>query len=65
MEDEDECSCGLLQMLQPLLEGLPGCDCERDRLRPHVCPYQEEIDGDVDSLCTCCEKCERECAWDV
>jgi len=32
---------------------------------PHPCPYSQEIKGDDDTLCRCCDWCERECARDI
>lgn len=32
---------------------------------PHTCPYAEDIGGDSDTLCTCCQDCEGECAQDI
>lgn len=26
-------------------------------IAPHTCPYAEDIKGDYDTLCTCCEDC--------
>jgi hypothetical protein len=40
-----------------------GC-CAHEVCEPHTCPYVEEIYGD-ESLCTCCERCESECAADI
>jgi len=31
----------------------------------HSCPFAEEINGDFDSLCNCCEICTHECAMDI
>jgi len=42
---------------------LPGCSHET--LKPHSCPYGEDIHGDYDTLCTCCEYCQGECANDI
>lgn len=28
----------------------------------HTCPYLEELKGDYESLCTCCEQCTYECS---
>ncbi len=32
---------------------------------PHTCPYAEDINGDSETLCECCEKCAHECAMDI
>lgn len=39
--------------------------CPNLGLPPHPCPYQEEINGDHKTLCTCCDKCSLECADDI
>jgi hypothetical protein len=31
---------------------------------PHVCPYSEEINGDL-TLCDCCEECEADCCVSI
>jgi len=32
---------------------------------PHICPYQEDINGDSTTLCTCCDKCQQNCIADI
>ncbi len=32
---------------------------------PHVCPFKAEINDDVETKCTCCDSCARECAEDI
>lgn len=32
---------------------------------PHICPYASDIHGDFETLCTCCELCQRQCAMDI
>ena len=31
----------------------------------HSCPYNEEINGDFNTLCTCCGDCQAECALEI
>lgn len=31
----------------------------------HTCPFAEEVRGDFESLCNCCESCSYNCAMDV
>lgn len=31
----------------------------------HGCPYREDIDGDYDYRCNCCDACRHECAMDI
>lgn len=40
------------------------CTCDL-RHSGYTCPYREEIYDDYQSLCTCCEYCEEQCAWDI
>ena len=42
----------------------PRCG-KRPAQPPHTCPYAEEIHGDRETLCECCEECEKQCAWDI
>lgn len=32
---------------------------------PHPCPYQSDVNNDSDTLCTCCEDCQKQCADDI
>jgi hypothetical protein len=43
------------------------CDCNEpsDKPEPHTCPYAEEIGGDSETLCTCCDACTYECAMNI
>jgi len=42
------------------------CKCGRNPAEePHTCPYSEEIGGNSETLCTCCEDCRHECAMDI
>ncbi|MBT4730735.1 MAG: hypothetical protein HOK52_07405 [Candidatus Marinimicrobia bacterium] len=35
------------------------------KTEPHICPYKDDIDGDDETLCTCCEYCSEQCAADI
>ena len=52
-----------------MTEQLNNSMCERcgenDACEPHICPYAEDIHGDYETLCTCCEKCQHECCMDI
>ena len=39
--------------------------CKHEPLDKHTCPYQEDVNGDSESLCNCCDECTQECAWDI
>lgn len=32
---------------------------------PHPCPFDQEIEGNDDDVCTCCETCQEDCEIDV
>ena len=33
---------------------------------PHLCPYQEDVNGDDNpKFCTCCKECVRVCADEI
>jgi hypothetical protein len=38
---------------------------KQEYIEPHTCPYNEEIHGDSETLCTCTPEQERECLWDI
>ena len=46
-------------------EEMCGACGVREATEPHPCPYRAEIHDDSESLCTCCDECEQECAWDI
>jgi hypothetical protein len=41
------------------------CTCDTEVIEPHTCPFAEDVNGDSESLCTCCEHCEDDCAMDI
>ncbi len=44
----------------------PACPrCKRAGQEEHPCPYQEEMGGNGDVVCTCCDVCMSECARDI
>jgi len=40
-------------------------NCGNAATEPHTCPFAEEINDDSETLCTCCDDCTQECAWDI
>jgi len=32
---------------------------------PHTCPYAEDIDGDSETLCNCCDSCWSDCSDEI
>jgi hypothetical protein len=39
-----------------------GCDGKGLATEPHSCPFQKEINDDMNpEYCRCCEDCEQEC----
>ena len=42
------------------------CKCgKHPATSPHTCPFNEEIRPKNKTLCTCCDKCQRECMRDI
>ena len=41
------------------------CRCGSDPESLHICPYQQDINGDSETLCNCCSECEHQCAQDI
>ena len=40
--------------------------CKKNPAQPkHTCPYAEEIGGDSESMCNCCDDCTYQCAMDI
>lgn len=39
------------------------CTCPADY--EHGCPYAEDVHGDYEFVCLCCEDCEAECAQSI
>ena len=31
----------------------------------HPCPFAEDVQGDNESMCNCCEECCNQCACDI
>lgn len=60
IEAEDETTA---EKLKAIL--LPCCSCGGAGMEEHTCPYAEEIGGDSEFTCTCCEYCTNQCAWDI
>lgn len=34
-------------------------------IQEHPCPFRSDVNNDRETMCTCCEKCENECAMDI
>jgi len=41
------------------------CTCDKYTYEEHTCPYAEDINGDSETLCTCCPYCEHQCCMDI
>lgn len=41
------------------------CRQANEALEPHTCPYAEDIDGDCETLCNCCEFCTDSCSDEI
>lgn len=42
-----------------------GTKCDNPAQAAHPCPFREDILGDEDTQCTCCDDCAHECAMDI
>lgn len=42
----------------------PTCNTEPAR-ESHPCPYHSDVNNDDGFRCTCCERCENNCADDI
>jgi len=42
----------------------PSCG-SNDATELHTCPYQQDVNDDDESLCTCCPDCQYECGMDI
>lgn len=41
------------------------CGCGNDGESSHTCPFKEEINGDSETECNCCDDCKHQCAMDI
>ncbi len=39
--------------------------CKKEGKEDHDCPYAVEINNDTETMCNCCDTCERECWRDI
>jgi hypothetical protein len=37
------------------------CRCGGKGIELHPCPFKDEIHGDTETLCNCCDDCTQEC----
>jgi len=40
------------------------CTCDREH-EEHPCPYQEDINNNIEYVCSCCPHCEQQCRMDI
>jgi len=40
-------------------------NCQNAAQGDHTCPFSEEIHGDCETTCNCCDDCQHECAMDI
>ena len=41
------------------------CKCGGVGQEDHVCPFAEDVHGDTQTLCNCCDDCQNECYMDI
>jgi hypothetical protein len=43
--------------------------CQQCKIDPgtdaHTCPYKEDIKGDYETKCNCCDDCKRQCRMSI
>jgi hypothetical protein len=49
----------------PQEDSRPHCKCGDPSIEEHTCPFSEEIHGDSESMCNCCDECTYQCAMDI
>lgn len=42
-----------------------SCQCGKDGLAEHTCPFKEDVGGDTTTTCNCCKKCTKECKNEI
>lgn len=46
--------------------GAPACPHPTEwTTEPHSCPYSEEIGGNYELQCRCCDACRHQCLMDI
>lgn len=63
MSEPDNTENTVASRYSKYIEDLKKCD-HKDT-EPHTCPYKEDINGDFETLCTCCPCQQHECAMDI
>jgi hypothetical protein len=41
------------------------CTCDVEDIEEHLCPFEQEICEDNETLCTCCDFCRQQCIEDI
>jgi hypothetical protein len=52
-------------MVSDIVDDGTECVCAKIYIEQHTCPYKEDIFGDSESMCSCCEYCRNNCALDI
>lgn len=42
-----------------------GCTCDVGYHEAHICPFNEEINDDYETLCNCCSYCVEQCSYEI
>ena len=55
----------LVDKTKAVIVDLGTCQCGSGGTVEHTCPFAEDVHGDHESLCNCCEACVTECCMSI
>lgn len=61
----EDCACAAHVLMNRDADASTYYCCPHEKIDPHPCPFNQEIKGDDDTLCRCCEACIIECSGDI
>lgn len=51
--------------LELICSGHINSNCGNEARELHNCPYQVDINNDLEFLCNCCEDCQHKCIMEI
>ena len=54
-----------MQKQEGKCQGIEGSGCENDGRSLHLCPYKEDLWGEENTLCNCCDDCTTHCLHEI